>query len=80
MHIPELGLTTLRSVSVRPTVKHLTAYRKWASTEKQTMEWLGNSADEVYKVVVKPGATAFIPAGWIHAVVRPPSLPLIRMS
>jgi oxalate decarboxylase/phosphoglucose isomerase-like protein (cupin superfamily) len=25
---------------------------------------------DVYKVVVKPGATAFIPAGWIHAVVR----------
>jgi oxalate decarboxylase/phosphoglucose isomerase-like protein (cupin superfamily) len=34
------------------------------------MEWLGNSADAVYKVIVKPGATAFIPAGWIHAVVR----------
>lgn len=34
------------------------------------MEWLGNSADEVYKVVVKPGMTAFIPAGWIHSVVR----------
>lgn len=60
---------------VRPTAKHLEAYKTWASTEKQTMEWLGHSADEVYKVVVRPGATAFIPAGWIHAVVRPAASP-----
>ena len=55
---------------IRPTPANLAAYERWSgSTERQEQEWLGDSCDEVLKIELKEGNTAFLPTGWIHAVV-----------
>lgn len=54
---------------IRPTPANLAAYEKWSGTEIQNVAWLGDMADEVYKVEVEEGNTMIIPTGWIHAVV-----------
>ncbi|GAA5909279.1 [Histone H3]-lysine-36 demethylase [Sporobolomyces salmoneus] len=57
---------------IRPTPANLAAYERWSgSTEKQEQEWLGDSCDEVLKIELKEGNTAFLPTGWIHAVYTP---------
>ncbi|GAA5871428.1 hypothetical protein JCM16303_000751 [Sporobolomyces ruberrimus] len=57
---------------IRPTPSNLAAYERWSgSTEKQEQEWLGDSCDEVLKIELKEGNTAFLPTGWIHAVYTP---------
>jgi hypothetical protein len=56
---------------IRPTPANLQAYERWSgSSEMQESSWLGDSVDKVYELTLKPGNTAFIPTGWIHAVVR----------
>ncbi|GAA5971134.1 hypothetical protein JCM3765_004702 [Sporobolomyces pararoseus] len=57
---------------IRPTPTNLAAYERWSgSTERQEQEWLGDSCDEVLKIELKEGNTAFLPTGWIHAVYTP---------
>ncbi|GAA5935515.1 [Histone H3]-lysine-36 demethylase [Sporobolomyces koalae] len=57
---------------IRPTAANLAAYERWSgSTERQEQEWLGDSCDEVLKIELKEGNTAFLPTGWIHAVYTP---------
>ncbi|GAA5994805.1 hypothetical protein JCM5350_001883 [Sporobolomyces pararoseus] len=57
---------------IRPTPSNLAAYERWSgSTERQEQEWLGDSCDEVLKIELKEGNTAFLPTGWIHAVYTP---------
>ncbi|GAA6059125.1 hypothetical protein JCM10212_003872 [Sporobolomyces blumeae] len=57
---------------IRPTPANLLAYERWSgSAEKQEQEWLGDSCDEVFKLELKQGNTAFLPTGWIHAVYTP---------
>lgn len=56
---------------IRPTPANLKAYEEWSgSSERQESTWLGDSCDRVYRMDLKEGNTAFIPTGWIHAVVR----------
>ncbi|KAF8644156.1 hypothetical protein AX16_008683 [Volvariella volvacea WC 439] len=56
---------------IRPSRANLAAYERWSGTELQTHVWLGDMADEVYKVELKAGNTMIIPSGWIHAVYTP---------
>ena len=64
---------------IRPTPANLQAYEQWSgSSERQEQTWLGDMCDQVYRMDLVEGNTAFIPTGWIHAVVRPPlPLPLV---
>lgn len=55
---------------IRPTPENLKAYEEWSgSSERQEQTWLGDSCDRVYRMDLEEGNTAFIPTGWIHAVV-----------
>lgn len=55
---------------IRPTPENLKAYEEWSgSSEKQEQTWLGDMVDQVYRMDLEEGNTAFIPTGWIHAVV-----------
>ncbi|BGP17296.1 JmjC domain-containing histone demethylation protein 1 [Rhodosporidiobolus nylandii] len=57
---------------IRPTPSNLAAYERWSgSSEKQETTWLGDEVDQVYRMELKPGNTAFIPTGWVHAVYTP---------
>ncbi|GAA6024700.1 hypothetical protein JCM10207_009224 [Rhodosporidiobolus poonsookiae] len=57
---------------IRPTPANLKAYEQWSgSTEKQEHVWLGDMVDQVYRMELEEGNTAFIPTGWIHAVYTP---------
>ncbi|TFK42857.1 jumonji superfamily protein [Crucibulum laeve] len=56
---------------IKPTPANLAAYERWSGTELQNHAWLGDMADEVYKVELTQGNTMIIPTGWIHAVYTP---------
>ncbi|KDQ12344.1 hypothetical protein BOTBODRAFT_34637 [Botryobasidium botryosum FD-172 SS1] len=56
---------------IRPTPANLNAYEKWSGSELQSTTWLGDFADEVFKVELSAGNTMIIPTGWIHAVHTP---------
>ncbi|GAA5856498.1 hypothetical protein JCM9279_005470 [Rhodotorula babjevae] len=57
---------------IRPTPANLQAYEQWSgSTELQEQTWLGDMCDQVYRMDLVEGNTAFIPTGWIHAVYTP---------
>ncbi|GAA5936996.1 hypothetical protein JCM3775_001921 [Rhodotorula graminis] len=57
---------------IRPTPANLQAYEQWSgSSERQEQTWLGDMCDQVYRMDLVEGNTAFIPTGWIHAVYTP---------
>lgn len=42
---------------IRPTPANLNAYEKWSGSELQSTTWLGDFADEVFKVELSAGNT-----------------------
>lgn len=65
---------------IRPTPANLAAYERWSGTDIQNYSWLGDLADEVFKVELTTGNTMIIPTGWIHAVVSPSRYTLLSSS
>ena len=57
---------------IPPTDKYLKKYEEWNNSPEQNDTWLPDLCDgNVTRVDLRPGDTAFIPAGWIHSVWTP---------
>jgi len=56
---------------VEPTDTNLKAYEIWSNADITDYSYFGNSVTSVHQLVLCPGQTVFIPAGWIHAVYTP---------
>ncbi|KAK5946355.1 JmjC domain-containing histone demethylation protein 1 [Knufia obscura] len=57
---------------IPPTEKYLKKYEEWNNSPNQNETWLPDLCDgNVTRVDLRPGDTAFIPAGWIHSVWTP---------
>jgi len=57
---------------IPPTDKYLKRYEEWSNSPEQNDTWLPDLCDgNVTRVDLRPGDTAFIPAGWIHSVWTP---------
>jgi hypothetical protein len=54
-----------------PTTHNLRAYVQWASSSRQSREFLGDAMEDVHKYTVRAGELLLIPGGWPHAVVTP---------
>ena len=56
---------------IPPEDKNLKKYQDWCNSDTQNETFLGDLTGECIRVDLYPGDTAFIPAGWIHAVWTP---------
>lgn len=57
---------------IPPEDKYLKKYEQWCNSSNQNDTWLPELCDNnVTRVDLKEGDTAFIPAGWIHSVWTP---------
>lgn len=56
---------------IPPEDKNLKKYSEWCNSDAQNETFLGNLTGDCIRVDLYPGDTAFIPAGWIHAVWTP---------
>lgn len=57
---------------IPPEEKYLKKYEQWCNSSNQNETWLPDLCDNnVTRVDLKEGDTAFIPAGWIHSVWTP---------
>ena len=54
-----------------PTTHNLRAYTQWASSSRQSREFLGDALQDVHKYTVRAGELLLIPGGWPHAVYTP---------
>jgi hypothetical protein len=54
-----------------PTTHNLRAFVQWASSSRQSREFLGEALEDVHKYTVRAGELLLIPGGWPHAVVTP---------
>jgi F-box/leucine-rich repeat protein 10/11 len=57
---------------IPPEDKYLKKYEDWCNSDSQNEKWLGDlCGGNCMRVDLHEGDTAFIPAGWIHAVWTP---------
>lgn len=56
---------------IPPEDKNLKKYSDWCNSDTQNEVFLGDLTGDCIRVDLYPGDTAFIPAGWIHAVWTP---------
>ena len=56
---------------IPPEDRNLKKYQDWCNSDTQNETFLGDLTGECIRVDLYPGDTAFIPAGWIHAVWTP---------
>ena len=56
---------------IPPEDKNLKKYQDWCNSDSQNETFLGDLTGDCIRVDLYPGDTAFIPAGWIHAVWTP---------
>ena len=56
---------------IPPEDKNLKKYSEWCNSDTQNETFLGDLTGDCIRVDLYPGDTAFIPAGWIHAVWTP---------
>lgn len=57
---------------IPPEDKYLKKYEEWCNSDSQNETWLGElCGNNVMRVDLHEGDTAFIPAGWIHSVWTP---------
>ncbi|KAI1609707.1 JmjC domain-containing histone demethylation protein 1D/E/F [Exophiala viscosa] len=57
---------------IPPEDKYLKKYEEWCNSDSQNETWLGElCGNNVTRVDLHEGDTAFIPAGWIHSVWTP---------
>lgn len=56
---------------IPPEDKNLKKYQDWCNSDTQNETFLGDLTGDCIRVDLYPGDTAFIPAGWIHAVWTP---------
>ena len=54
-----------------PTTNNLRAYVQWASSSRQSRQFLGDSLEDLHKYTVSAGELLLIPGGWPHAVYTP---------
>ena len=54
-----------------PTTNNLRAYVQWASSSRQSRQFLGDALEDVHKYTVSAGELLLIPGGWPHAVYTP---------
>ena len=54
-----------------PTTNNLRAFVHWASSSRQSRQFLGDALEDVHKYTVSAGELLLIPGGWPHAVYTP---------
>ena len=54
-----------------PTTNNLRAFVHWASSSRQSRQFLGDALEDVHKYTVRAGELLLIPGGWPHAVYTP---------
>ena len=54
-----------------PTINNLRAFVHWASSSRQSRQFLGDALEDVHKYTVHAGELLLIPGGWPHAVYTP---------
>jgi hypothetical protein len=54
-----------------PTPANIKAFVRWASSSRQTREFLGSLLEGVHRYTVSAGELLLIPGGWPHAVYTP---------
>ena len=54
-----------------PTINNLRAFVHWASSSRQSRQFLGDALEDVHKYTVRAGELLLIPGGWPHAVYTP---------